>query len=623
MANTISKRPLTSLQPREPSVAQPVLPTSRIQLSDATPRRTDTRQQLCTEAQVGDRRLEQNDQVEQGNLSEFLDQEELRTGEINHTGRNCYVGTEVSNCNYLVRQDTSKTNSDDCFHFANRQYHPKHTSFDSHLIPAEALKRPERALADKLLNAYFVHINRGWPIVDEELFMIKYNNQIPQNPLPLSLFNAIMLVGAHVLGSHDEEMKALKTVFHRRAKLLIDYRIDQDRIAYIQTAFLLTWYTDGLEEIVANTWHWIGMACRTAHGIGLHRDTSPSKLYDVYKRSWTRLFWVLFQFDTVLSTAYGRPQALNLDESDVPELQKAHFEGVPDAEIDFVIHHNRLCKIISKATKQRWALRSSVESQIEASRQADVALAQFLTQLPPKLRQTSNQNVWQVTLHLTYNNFLLQLHRPPPKQSGQGPLMDALSSGSICSDAALSIASGLEDLRTSDSMSYLWGCGVQSLFTAIVYASNSLSSNNPIIAAKSLSTFESLLTSLRELSHQWQFALSLLSLFERRLRKIRQQRQQSGAHLEYPQDGGNNNFALRPVVQVPGNVGFEAPGPPNMTSTEQPHQEHPFDVSYTPSSIECYLDDFCDFNNFPPLDDFLSGNLLFLEDSSIDNLLVG
>lgn len=260
------------------------------------------------QASTQDDRLEQ----ESGNLADLISGETIRTEPIQHQGRMCFIGSEPSNFNYLVRQTSSQPSHDNVFHFSNRQYHLKYTAHDIEHVPPEALERPERQLVDKLVQAYFEHINRGWPIIDEENFMEQINGRDPRNPLSLPLFNAVLLVGAHVLSflEDHEPMKQLQAVLFKRTKTLIDCRFEQDRLVYIQVALLLTWYSDGLEEVVANAWYWIGTAARTAIGMGMHRDTSTARLLDVQKRSWIRVWWVLFQFDTLISLSYGRPQAL-------------------------------------------------------------------------------------------------------------------------------------------------------------------------------------------------------------------------------------------------------------------------------------------------------------------------
>lgn len=222
----------------------------------------------------------------------------------------CFIGTDISNFNYLVRQSTVHPSHDTVFHFANRQFSRKQTAHDLKHIPPEALERPDENLAAELIEAYFAHVNRGWPIIDEAHFMHQYQGRNPRDPVALSVMNAIFLAGGHVLSPTRSDVRAMLPTFFRRAKTLMDYRFEQDRMAYIQTALLMTWYSDGLEEVVANAWHWIGMATRTAFGLGMHIDPSGSGMLPVHKRTWRRLWWVLFQFDTIVSASYGRPQAM-------------------------------------------------------------------------------------------------------------------------------------------------------------------------------------------------------------------------------------------------------------------------------------------------------------------------
>lgn len=252
----------------------------------------------------------QEEENDPGNLAEFIDREDVRIAEIGHHSRMCFIGSEVSNFNYLVRQSSLQPGHESAFHFGNRQFNRKHTGHDLQHVPSEALERLDKRLEQRLMKAYFERVNRGWPIVDQEHFMLQYEGRIPRLPVQLPLLNAICLVGAHVLAADEPKMKDLQPLLFWRTKILIDCRFEQDRAIYVQVALLLTWYSDGLEEIVANAWHWLGIATRTALGCGMHRDVTKSRMLKSAKLNWTRLFWVVFQFDTLVSASYGRPQSM-------------------------------------------------------------------------------------------------------------------------------------------------------------------------------------------------------------------------------------------------------------------------------------------------------------------------
>lgn len=248
---------------------------------------------------------------ESGNIADFLGKETIRTANLDHKSRVCYIGNEPSNFQYLVRQSSHLLDRDArIHHFSNRQYHPRHTSYRLDSLPADSFARPPPALERELLDAYFTHINCGWPIIDEEHFRIQVSGEDARDPVSLPLLNAVLLVGAHVLVREKPELKHHQADFFRRAKSLMDARSEQDRLIYVQSALLLTWYADGLEEVIANSWYWIGFAARTAIGIGMHRDPTHAKHPPLQRRSWIRTWWMLFQFDALMALAYGRPQAM-------------------------------------------------------------------------------------------------------------------------------------------------------------------------------------------------------------------------------------------------------------------------------------------------------------------------
>ncbi|KAK7425353.1 hypothetical protein QQZ08_008139 [Neonectria magnoliae] len=510
------------------------------------------------------------------NLAEFIDTDDVKVSEIGQNSRLYFIGTEFSNLNYLVRQRSRHVNLDQ-LHFGSH-----HPARKISRLPAEVIELPEKALADELVQTYFTHVNPGWPIVDEVDFMARYNANDPRYKVPLPLLYAVFLVGTHASVPRRGDYKALKARFFHRAKLLIDTRFEKDRKLYVQVALLLTWSCDNLEDIVSNSWYWVGVASRTALGLGMHRDASQSKMSVVSKREWIRIWWVLFQFDVLISTAHGRPQAIRLDESDTPALQECHFEGIPQANVAFVIEHTRLCVIFSKSMRQVLALRSTPAEKAEARRQADTALAQFTVQLPECLRMPqSKANSWQCFLHLTYNNFLILLHRPPPRQNPRQPVLDAASDLNICGDAVVVITSIFESMRTKGSMGDLAIPSMYTLFTALVHVSTELKSTNPLVAAKSMRMFDSLLLSLRELSHHWLFAKSLLCLFEERTIWDSQQghhgrrlQEASIADLDHrPVDGTHVDepeFSLRPNPVHMHNVNMFNPAGSPSSSTFAP-----------------------------------------------------
>lgn len=240
-------------------------------------------------------------------LVSLIDQQEVDSREIQHGVRAIYVGHDVSNMSFLLRQQRG---DDVSYHLAGNEIPRRRLEIGHDQFLQDALTLPEKSVADALVDAYFTHVNPGYPIVDEELFMSQYRNRDPANPPPVLLLQAILLIGVHV--SRDApEREELKNVFYRRCKWLFDNRIERNRDILVQTALLLTWHSDAIDDDVsANAHYWVGVAARIATGLGMHRDPIANKFVPTDRRTWRRVWWILVQYDVLISLSYGRPQAM-------------------------------------------------------------------------------------------------------------------------------------------------------------------------------------------------------------------------------------------------------------------------------------------------------------------------
>ncbi|PKY04648.1 acetamidase regulatory protein [Aspergillus campestris IBT 28561] len=453
-------------------------------------------------------------------LVKLIDEEDSGRREIQRGVRAIYVGHELSNMSFLIRQQRDK--DDDVYHFAGNEIPRRQIRTGHDQLMVDALTLPEPALADELVEAYFARVNTGYPIIEEDLFMAQYRNRDPSDPPPILLVQAILLVGAHV-ARPKAERDALKEIFFRRAKWLFDSRIERNRDIMVQAALLMTWHSDSADDdVAANAHYWVGVAARIATGLGMHRNPVSSRFVSRDRHMWRRMWYILVQFDVMVSLSYGRPQAINLEDSDVSPLTLADFEGCgPRVQAEFAINFSELCTMISYIVRERFGLRVSAERRTAVLQEADEALANWSLKLPDTLRlRASDMDPWSAMLHLTYNNFLILLHRPHPRASvysdDYGP-----HDAEICSAAAGVIASIFEELRLNDRLKYLWYAGVHTLFTAMIQVRVELRFSNPVLAINALRRFDSASYSLRELAGYWSHAGTILRLFKdsRRLRE--------------------------------------------------------------------------------------------------------
>jgi transcriptional regulatory protein AMDR len=219
-----------------------------------------------------------------------------------------YIGSDISNLNYLARQYST---SQHIYHFAcSNSYAPRvlkglDGGSTPNIISRDAFVLPPKRVSDVLIAAYFEHVHGWFPLIDREGFLRAYEH--PNQTPPLLLFQAVCLAGSHVQSSLANT-RDLKIAFFRRTKALFDARYEEDRMHMVQAALLMSWFSDGGDDVCANAWWWIGVASRVALGLGMHRNVGPSNMADADKRTWRRIWWCLVQFDLLVSLCYGRPQ---------------------------------------------------------------------------------------------------------------------------------------------------------------------------------------------------------------------------------------------------------------------------------------------------------------------------
>ena len=323
--------------------------------------------------------------------------------------RIAYVGTPASNLAALVNQEAKFSNSHAAsLHFPFPSIRPVvpwkpakslllvkwySTSFadDISALPAKDIR-------DDLVNSYFAQIHPGFPVVDESQFRTQYNDF--NNPPPLLLLQAVLLVGAHV-SSHVKVARSrslVKMALFRRAKALFDLHYENDRMHLVQAALLFTWHCEGADDVSSNAYYWIGIACRIAFGLGMHRDlshTAVNQMPPADRRIYRRIFWTLFQVDTFASLNHGRPMIIDLEEVDQPSLVVDDFnESDQDSNrsvnVGFCIQNTALCKIIALVIKMfcpgsMRRFRTSPGSLSRTRANLDSKLAGWYLRVPPDL----------------------------------------------------------------------------------------------------------------------------------------------------------------------------------------------------------------------------------------------
>ncbi|KAL1858791.1 hypothetical protein VTK73DRAFT_7807 [Phialemonium thermophilum] len=477
-------------------------------------------------------------------LVEFIDQPLSTQRPIDRNARIMYTGSGLSNVSYLLRWRRRFGGGDDggmsgVSHYATNRIPRRHTCHEPDRLPVEAFHLPSRPVVDELLDAYFQHVNTAFPVVDADLFLRQYRARDPDDPPSLLLLQSLLVAGAHVHYDDPARRHAHKSAFFRRAKMLFDARFERNRDVVVQAALLLAWHSDGPEDVAANAWFWIGVAARTALGLGMHRDAEASTLVPHNKRMWRRVWWLLFQSDVLLSLQYGRPQALRLADANVQKLKLSDFRDCgPSVRADYVMWCTELCLILSDVLRHQFdgAPSPAEPAAAQVRRQLDKRLADWSARLPRSLHLVPGSPtgcVCTAVLHMHYNTAVILLHRAQPQpqprrlsgciQPGQGGGSDTpggggLEDAGLCATAAMTIQQIFQLLHERDQLRFLWCATVNCLFTALIQLSIDVRITNPILAVASLQRYEAALAALRSLADYWPNAQAIVQFFEESVR---------------------------------------------------------------------------------------------------------
>ena len=432
-----------------------------------------------------------------------------------------YIGSGIANLSHLVSTEQPERKT---VHFPFPQirphlpWKPKHDDSTSVLLNDEVLRDvssfPTREVRDDLVQSFFDLVHPGFPVIDEQDFRRHYDD--PSDPPPLILFQAVLLAGAHVtvhpLVASSRLM--VKTTLYRRTKTLFDMRYENDRLFLVQAALLLTWHQENSDNVSSNSWHWIGVACRIAYGLGVHRDLSatsqslmPARDRQMYRRVW----WTLFKVEAFAALEYGRPSMIRYEDFDQPELSEWDMTtetGYDDANIklevlklniDLAYLALELAKLYAPMATQ--SLSTSVEGMNEQ-----------LATLALRLPTTREFFACQTQLH--YYTVLLHVNRHSQNVPLSMPRHGQFEK--ISSEAAISALACFETLCSNGTIRQCYTTASMALMAVLIQFMHEIKSAindaSMLLAVGANAKLGRLLVVARELSNYWPNAEAILKL---------------------------------------------------------------------------------------------------------------
>ncbi|KGO75379.1 Transcription factor, fungi [Penicillium italicum] len=229
------------------------------------------------------------------------------------SGKTPYVG-DSSNLNYLIQQfgnpfggATDVRPLQDHLHGAMlarlgrstmQEIERLHMSTSENIKNQGVLDLPSQEISQALLDAYFHSSLAALPVLDRSTFLVT----LEAGKSSHLLLNAIYLAAAIycsdsvIADAGFVSRYAASLTFYQRAKSLYDAGHETDAIVTIQATFLMCYWWNGLLEH-KDSWYWVGISVGMAQALGLHQAKSYTRLEEKDRKSWRRLWWMIYVVD--------------------------------------------------------------------------------------------------------------------------------------------------------------------------------------------------------------------------------------------------------------------------------------------------------------------------------------
>ncbi|SCU87270.1 LAMI_0D05402g1_1 [Lachancea mirantina] len=289
---------------------------------------------------------------------------------------------------------------------------------------------PAKQICDALVDTYFARVHALMPIIDQTEFRAQYAAHCCSMFLLQSMLCvAVKLAEQPWLRAQLRDARGSRdlaaTIFYQRAKALYDGRYEQNEMALLQGMLLLSRQGFHEKNTIQMPMYFIKAAVSVAQTYGMHRAAERHPTFTPNEMRLRKLvWWQLYVLDTVVSVAIGRPQAINLDDCDVPVLTHSDFEfegGLPEhapplANRDCVICTVQIAEIMSRVAREL-ARHESERPRAALVARFDVLLQRWRQDLPETLAYRTNAEIFtqhslpKAFVNALYYKTLCLLHK--------------------------------------------------------------------------------------------------------------------------------------------------------------------------------------------------------------------
>ncbi|KAK0242248.1 fungal-specific transcription factor domain-containing protein, partial [Armillaria nabsnona] len=383
---------------------------------------------------------------------------------------------------------------------------------------------PEPDLLDNLVELYFIHINRFWPLLHRPTFERSLSAALHQTDRASAAI-VLMVCANGARFSNDPRVRVDRDELPYRHGW--KWFVQVHRVSVLRTPNLYdlqkclsVFYVEGFAAHCS--WTMLGTAVRMAQDLGAHRKQRPGKLPIAEEELLKRAFWVLVCMDRIVSMALGRPCAIQEEDidADLPndcddEYWDSSFvqpSGVPSAMSFFssFVKLNRIffrCLRTIYSPRRPAALHRSAEkrSKEDIVAELDSSVNEWMDSVPEHIRwepRPGNEIFYSqsVFLYCSYYHLRILIHRPFIPSPGKSSL--SCPSLVISTNAARSIGYILD--RQSQKLPDI---AEMSIFSAaVILLLNCWSNPTAKSESKDVKRIVQCVNTLRAFEQQWPFA---------------------------------------------------------------------------------------------------------------------
>lgn len=375
----------------------------------------------------------------------------------------------------------------------------------SHETVSNSGRRPEdlptRALAGRLINAYFEHDAVAFPLLlpselletAERFYGDDDYYKTVATAYEVFVFNMVLAVATANVHKYDWQMLSSAESHHARAMRELNAVLARGGLQCLQAILLLCQYRQGssVKDNSASMWHLVGIAARICLELGLHRESAYPLVQSQehsedhlrqFKRQEVsrRCFWSLMAMDRVTSNILGRPLAIRDEDVDteLPSESAADLLAYPlpstssgvsrNAVFNAIIQYRLLCGKVLITLHRRRGLGTSAAEALKSREDLAIDLEIWGSEvLRLKLPESAPSNerscfftaVW---FRVLYANAKLMIWRPCPLLADLSHDHQSLQN---IYDSSIQSIEAYATLHKSRKINYSW-ITLQSVFMA-------------------------------------------------------------------------------------------------------------------------------------------------------------